>query len=235
VTDDVVLLPSLGRPARDFANLVARLTSHGFTCWPLDPVATVPAGFTLFDLARDTARRLDDVGVTTTHLIGHAFGNRLARALTVVAPDRVRSLTLLAAGGHAPIPAEVSRALAHCFSLPPGSPEHLEAVRTAFFAPGHDPSVWADGWNPAIAEYQRAAVVAVEPAEWWDAVAPRVLVVQGLDDVIASPENGRHYVRSHRDIATLVEIPDAGHAMIVEQPDAVADAVLAHLRARGGP
>lgn len=234
MTDDVVLLPSLGRPARDFAHLVTRLTADGFTCWPLDPLASVPAGFTLFDLARDTARRMDDVGVTAVHVIGHAFGNRLARAVTVVVPDRVRSLTLLAAGGHAPIPPDVSRALAHCFSLPPGSPEHLEAVRTAFFAPGHDPSIWVDGWNSAIAEYQRAAVVAVEIAEWWDAVAPRVLVVQGLNDVIAPPENGRHYVQSHRDVATLVEIPNAGHAMIVEQPDAVADAVLAHLRASVG-
>jgi pimeloyl-ACP methyl ester carboxylesterase len=228
---DVALLPSLGRPASDFDDLVTRLTDADFTCWPLDPLASVPVGATLFDLAHDTVRRLDDVGVDTLHLIGHAFGNRLARAVATIVPDRVRSLTLLAAGGHVPIPADVSRALAHCFSLVPGSPEHLEAVRTAFFAPGHDPSVWSTGWNAHIAEYQRAAVVAVDPAEWWDAVAPRVLVLQGLDDVVAPVENGRRYVADHADRATLVELVDAGHAMIVEQPDAVADAVVAHLRA----
>jgi pimeloyl-ACP methyl ester carboxylesterase len=234
MTNDVVLLPSLGRPASDFESLVARLTDDGFRCWPIDPVMTVPTGSTLFDLARDTVRRLDDAGVGEMHLIGHAFGNRLARAVTTVAPERVTTLTLLAAGGHAPIPSDVSRALAHCFSLETHTPEHLDAVRAAFFAPGHDPTVWADGWSAGIAAYQRAAVVAVESAEWWDAVAPRVLVVQGLDDVIAPPENGRRYVADHTDCATLVELADAGHALIVEQPDAVATAVLAHLRGGAG-
>jgi pimeloyl-ACP methyl ester carboxylesterase len=231
VTKDVVLLPSLGRPASDFTDLVARLTAADFTCWPLDPLATVPVGSTLFDLARDTMGRLDDAGVTSAHLIGHAFGNRLARAVATIAPDRVSSLTLLAAGGHVPIPPAIGRALALCFALSPGSPEQLDAVRTAFFAPGHDPTTWADGWNAVVAEYQRAAVLAVEPSEWWDAVAPRVLVVQGLDDAIAPPENGHHYVDDHADCASLVELAEAGHAMIVEQPDAVAAAVLTHLRA----
>jgi pimeloyl-ACP methyl ester carboxylesterase len=56
-----------------------------------------------------------------------------------------------------------------------------------------------------------------------------VLVIQGLDDVIAPPENGRRYVDDHRDVARLVEISGAGHAMIVEQAEAVGESVLGFL------
>lgn len=230
MTLDVVLLPSLGRPASDFDPLVAHLAREGFRCWPLDPVPAVPSGTTLLDLARDTVSRVDAASVDRFHLVGHAFGNRLARAVTATAGGRVASLTLLAAGGHVPIPPEAAHALALCFTLPAGTPEHLEAVRYAFFAPGHDPAVWADGWNPDVAEYQRAAVASTDTAAWWDAVAPHVLVVQGLQDAIADPENGRRYAADHADRTTLVELPDAGHALIVEQPEAIAAAMLTHLR-----
>lgn len=228
---DVVLLPSLGRPATDFDQLASSLAAAGFRCWPIEPLPDVPATSTLFDLARDTLRRLDEADVSNVHLVGHAFGNRLARAVTTVAPERVRTLTLLAAGGYIPIPTDAGLALTRCFTLPAGSSEHLDAVRTAFFAPGHDPSVWRDGWNAHVAEYQRRAVTSVDASEWWDAVAPRVLVVQGLDDAIAPPENGRRYAADHADRTTLVEVSDAGHALIVEQPDRVAQALLAHLGA----
>ena len=60
-------------------------------------------------------------------------------------------------------------------------------------------------------------------------MAPRVLVVQGLQDVCAPPENGRRYVAAHPAEATLVEV-DAGHALLPEQPRAVVEAVIGFLR-----
>ena len=44
------------------------------------------------------------------------------------------------------------------------------------------------------------------------------------------PENGRRFVAAHPDVATLVEIDGAGHALLPEQPAAVASAVLGFLR-----
>lgn len=230
MTTDVVLLPSLGRPGRDFDPIVTGLTEGGFHCWPLDPLPHAAAGATLFDLARDTVTRMENAGVSTMHLVGHAFGNRLARAVTTVAPERVASLTLLAAGGYVPIPPDAAAALARCFTLPAGSPAHLDAVRHAFFAPGHDPAVWADGWDASVAEYQRSAVTATDAREWWDAEAPRVLVIQGLDDTVALPENGRRYAADHAERTTLVELENAGHALVVEQPEKIVAAMLSHLR-----
>jgi pimeloyl-ACP methyl ester carboxylesterase len=229
VPRDVVLLPSLGRPGSDFADLGRRLEARGYVARPLDPPLTVPDGTDLHDVASLVVSRLDEEGVGAFHLIGHAFGNRLARMVTSDFPDRVASLTLLAAGGEVPAPHDIMESLLASFddSLSPG--DHLHHVGRAFFAPGNDPAVWASGWNAQVARWQGTALQATPREDWWDAVAPHVLVIQGLDDAIAPPENGRHYADDHRDVARLVEIPNAGHAMVVEQAALVSRSVLSFL------
>ena len=54
-----------------------------------------------------------------------------------------------------------------------------------------------------------------------------MLVLQGLHDVIAPPENGRSLKRDHPESVTLVEFPDLGHGMVRERPDLVANAIIA--------
>ncbi|MGP0031736.1 MAG: alpha/beta fold hydrolase [Acidimicrobiales bacterium] len=225
----VVLLPSLGRPAGDFADLVQRLRARGFTTHAMEPPASVADGTTLHGLATEVVSRLDDAAVPQFHLVGHAFGNRLARAVTADFPDRVASLTLLAAGGFDPPSAEVADSLRACFDATLPHRERLAQVGRAFFAPGHDPSVWASGWMFDVAAYQGAALGATPRDDWWDAAAPRVLVIQGLDDLVAPPQNGRRYVGDHPDVARLVEIRDAGHALIVEQPERVGETIVQFL------
>lgn len=228
-TPHVVLLPSLGRPASDFDDLSARLRSAGFVPHAVDPLPAWDGEPTLHDLAVAVRREMDECGIDTAHLIGHAFGNRLARTVTADHPDRVVTLTLLAAGGYVPIAPAIDHALLSCFDESLSRVEHLEHVRTGFFAPGNDPSVWSGGWMPAVARYQRGAVIRTDRADWWDAVAERVLVVQGLEDVIAVPENGRRYVADHTDRAVLVEISGAGHAMLPERPSEIGTAVVEFL------
>src|SRR5438477_3312757 len=64
----------------------------GGSCGSLD-------GATLHDLASDVAGVIKAIGCGPAHLVGHAFGNRIARCLAVDQPPLVRSVTLLAAGG----------------------------------------------------------------------------------------------------------------------------------------
>ena len=234
VPGDVVLLPSLGRPAADFSDLVHRLESHGYTTHPMEPPPTVPPGVYLHDVADDLVALLGDEGVTTFHIIGHAFGNRLARVVTSDFPDQVASLTLLAAGGYVPGRADAMESLVACFDTSLPQAERLRHVGRAFFSPGHDPSVWATGWMPAVAAWQAEALAATSEEDWWDAVAPRVLVIQGIEDAVAPPENGRRYVSDHKDVAQLVEIRNAGHALIVEQPELVGESVVSFLLAVDG-
>jgi pimeloyl-ACP methyl ester carboxylesterase len=143
----------------------------------------------------------------------------------------VASLTLLAAGGLVEPDPSLWVSLGHCFDPSLPEEEHLHHVRTAFFAPGNDPSVWREGWMPGVFRYQRAAVQSTPRDDWWGASAERVLVVQALQDAIAPPGNGRRYVAESAPHARLVEIDGAGHAMLPEQPALIAAALVDFLGA----
>lgn len=225
----VVMIPSLGRPASDFLTIAPALEHGGFRLVLLDPRPQWPGSPSLHDLAADSLAQLDALGLDSFHLVGHAFGNRLARTIAADAPQRVASLALLAAGGLVEPPADVWDGLARCFdsSLPPDV--HLSEVKRVFFAPGNDASVWRDGWMPSVSKYQRFAVRSTPRSDWWGASVDRVLVVQGLSDVIAPPDNGRRYVAEFAPHARLVEIEGAGHALLPERPREIAAALLEHL------
>ena len=62
-----------------------------------------------------------------------------------------------------------------------------------------------------------------------------MLVLQGTDDVVVLPENAQRLAAEFPERVTVVQIARAGHAMLPEQPDAIADAVLAHLRVPAPP
>ena len=64
---------------------------------------------------------------------------------------------------------------------------------------------------------------------WWGGSAP-LLVIQGLQDTVALPENGRLLKAGFGDRVQLIEIDCAGHALLPEQPEIVATNVLAFLR-----
>jgi len=218
----VAFLPSLGRYPDDFADLAAAVVEAGFEAVPV--TFTADGVTTLHDLAAQAAHALGDGG-PPAHLVGHALGNRIARCLAADRPELVRSVTLLAAGGRVPPDEEAAAALRNCFNeLSPD--DHLNAVATAFFAPGNDATVWRDGWDGALAWAQSEAVHATPVDDWWTAGdSVPVLVVQGLDDRVAPPGNGRDLVEQIGARARLVELPNAGHALLPEQPEAIATAV----------
>ncbi len=230
-TAPVVFVPSLGRPGSDFDVLVEALVAEGFEAFAIDPPASMPGEPTLHALVAEIITELDSSGIAQAHLVGHAFGNRVVRCVVADRPERVRSMTLLAAGGAIEIADDMLAHLWSCFdkALPPD--EHLAHVQAAFFAPGNDPSPWRKGWKEAIARYQSAAVQRTNRDDWWDAVADPTLIIQGLQDVIAVPENGRRFHAAHPDVTQLVEIDGAGHALVPEQPDAILAALVPFLRA----
>lgn len=226
----VLLLPSLGRPASDLADLAADLAAAGYTALLADPpgvdgvaVPDPPPG-TLHDLAALALAGLDERDLPVA-VVGHAFGGRIARCLAADRPQLVRSVVVLGGGGRIPGDPEAVAALRACFDPHLDPEEHLDAVRSAFFAPGNDPGVWAGGWWPEAAELQRRAGSATAVADWWGAGESPVLVVVGAQDRISPPGNGRQLVDQLGGRATLVEIAGAGHALLPEQPAAVSAAV----------
>lgn len=231
----VVFLPSLGRGATDFADLGARVAAAGYRVAAPQPRgiggSDAPLdGLTQSILAADVAAVIDALSPDgTAVVVGHAFGNRIARTLATDHPERVRSLVLLACGGQVDPEPEHRTALTAVFDESLSAHDHLQAVGTAFFAPGHDARVWADGWFPHVARAQRQAQAATE-GRWREAGTARVLIVQPANDVIAPPANAVALAELLGDRASITTVPDAGHALLPEQPARVAELVLDHLR-----
>ena len=231
----VVMHPSLGRWSRDFDSLAAAIVKAGFNAFSIDPrgigESSAPLEVTtLQSCADDVLAVIGALGMQSVHLIGHAFGNRVMRQVASNRHDLVRSIVLLGAGGRVHGDQEARTAVGRCFELDLPDAERLQAVETAFFAPGNDPRVWTDGWFPIAKDAQQQALVGADPTQWWlGGIAP-MLIVQGLQDRAAPPENGRQLQRKRVAPTELVEINGAGHALLPEQPDIIASNVASFLR-----
>jgi pimeloyl-ACP methyl ester carboxylesterase len=231
----LVLLPGLGRPATDLDPLAALLIGGGYRVAQPDPLgsggSTGPMdGLTLHDLAADISAVIETLGGGPATLIGQAFANRIARMTATDRPDLVSAVVLLGCSGKVQPTSDIAEAirLAQAIDTPPDV--RARAVRSAWFGPGRDISVWLDGWSQPVMQAYLAAAAATETASWWTAGRAKVLIVQGAEDVAAPPANGHLLQAEIGARATLVDLAGIGHAVGVEGPDAVARVILPYLR-----
>lgn len=232
----VVLIPSLGRGAEDFDDLAGRLAAAG-----LRALAPQPRGFgassgplqalTLHDLARDIATVIERENHGPAVVAGHAFGNFVARATAADFPHLVKAVVLLAAAHLWPVPPDIRESIhkSHLMSLP--DEERIPHLKHAFFASGSDPRVWLSGWNEEVMLAERAATEATPRPEWWNAGDAPVLDVQPENDVMTPPASrDRYRDELGAERVTTVLIPRCGHALLPEQPAAVAEALIAFVK-----
>ncbi|MDE3204516.1 MAG: alpha/beta hydrolase [Acidobacteriota bacterium] len=232
---DVVVLPSYGRDGgEDFDALAAALASAGHRVLRPQPrgiaSSTGPMqAVTMEDLADDVAAVIDQLGHAPAVVLGHAFGNFVARVLATNHPDRVDAVILAAASGRNVDP-EVNSApfRAGDPSLPDS--ERLAALRLAFFAPGHDPSIWLSGWYPETLTMQHGAVKRLDPTPYWGAGDAPILEIIAENDPFHAPEEWGDLRAELGDRVTTTVIQAASHALFPEQPDAVAETIIGYLQ-----
>lgn len=228
----VLYIPSLARGVGDFDDLAARMARRGYMAILPDPRGSGgsrgPPAANLFELAKDYEVVLSTLCMGPVDVVGHAFGNRVTRALATAAPERVGRIALLAGGGEVP-PTEAVTAALQGSAAQGEKPdaERLKDLQLAFFAKGNDPAVWLTGWNAEMARAQGRANRATPPAQWWTAGRAPVMLLQAAEDPIAPPANGVALKRDIGERLSLVALPHASHAMLPEQPDAVAAALTA--------
>jgi len=102
----VVILPSRGRGADDYDEVARRAAAAGYRVLRPQPRgiggSTGPMkGLTLHDLARDVAAVIEHERAGPAVVVGHAFGNWVARMTAVDHPELVRGVAILAARGEA--------------------------------------------------------------------------------------------------------------------------------------
>lgn len=235
----VLLLPSLGRGAEDFAGIAPLIAAAGFRVLMPEPRGIGRSDgpmerLTLYDLAEDAAAVLEAEGTGPAIIAGHAFGNWVARALSAARPALVRGVALLAASITQTLDPAVRASIDGSFDPDLGEAERLAHLQRGYFAAGHDARVWLTGWHPPVARMQRAATAATADQRW-RRVADRhpTLYVAAAEDSIA-PVPGLEALRDALgERVLLIVIPRAGHALLPEQPEATAEAVIAFARSPG--
>jgi pimeloyl-ACP methyl ester carboxylesterase len=237
----IVMLPSRGRGADDFDEVAGELVKAGFRVLRPQPRgAALSLGpmqnLTLHDLAHDVAAVIRNAGNGGPAIIvGHAFGSWVARMTAIDHPELVRGVVMAAAAAKAypvgfPGAQELSEAVRKSgdFTLPDS--ERLRYLRLAFFAPDSDPRIWLQGWHPAADEMQLAAGRATQQSEWWSGGGVPLLDLQGELDPFKPRSMANEMRDEFGERVSVVVIQDASHALIQEQPDAVAAAILAWIK-----
>jgi pimeloyl-ACP methyl ester carboxylesterase len=236
----VLALPGSGLDVSWFELLGPKVAEAGYRFVAVNPrgidgsTGTL-AGLTLDILARDVAGAVEEVNVEQAHLVGWAFGNRVARAVAANHPNRVATVILLAAGGKIP-PTQATRDAQNRLDTEPNLPDSTRArlLRETRFSPASDPlaitaSVGTGVWSEAR-EAQRATRSGRTLASWWPGGSKPLLVVQGEDDMTAPPANGLALQDEFPDRVELVELEGAGHFLLVEKPAEVAEVIVSYLR-----
>lgn len=234
----VVLLPSRGRDSEDYDEVASGIAEAGYRVLRPQPRGTCRSagpmtGLTLHDLASDVAAVIAHAGGGPAVVAGHAFGNWVARMTAADHPRLVRGVVILAAASKSyPRFAGAQRlveAVKKAGDPAVAETERVQHLRSAFFAPGHDPGEWLKGWYPEVNQSQFEAGRATRQEEWWGAGSAPLLDLQAELDPFKPRETANELKEEFGDRVTIAVIPDASHALIPEHPAAVVAAIVAWL------
>jgi pimeloyl-ACP methyl ester carboxylesterase len=232
----IVLLPSLGRGAEDFDPIADRLATAGLRVLRPQPRGIGAsrgsmATMDLHDCAADIAAVIEAERGGDAFVVGHAFGNRVARMLATDRGDLVRAVSLVAANvGHAPSPPVVREAIKASANPALPEAERLQALEFAFFAAGNDARGWLQGWYPEVLAAQRIAGDRTSRQADYAGGGKPILYLQPDHDPLAHVEDAEEFQRALGARVTVRIVPHASHAAIVEQPGFIADALIDYAR-----
>jgi pimeloyl-ACP methyl ester carboxylesterase len=218
-------------PARWFAwhghsVLAVDLPGHGRSEGPV--LDSVP------ELARWLGRVMDAAGVARAAVIGHSMGGAIALEAAAALPERVTRMALLGTAAAIPVNAALLEAAKD-------APERAYQMMTAWShgvaakMGGHPvPGLWMTGGSLALLARNAAGVLHTDLAActaWTSGAeaAARVrcpaLVIMAANDIMTPPRKGAELARLIPGSRT-VTLPDCGHMLVTEQPDATLDALI---------
>ena len=206
--------------------------------------------YTMLELANDTAGMMDALKIPKADVMGYSLGSFLAQQLTISYPEKVNSLILVAStcGGKDGIdqPPEFKKSQSEIVNktLNNGSisTEEIKSLVTASLGSGwvrlHPESLEGfenitslqqlkPGLPPEIANNQNNVGHAWTATNWSGAcdalakIAKPTLVIAGTDDNYYVPHGNALILADKIPGAWLVQIKDAGHAVMDQYPDEI--------------
>jgi pimeloyl-ACP methyl ester carboxylesterase len=231
-----LLVPALATRHR---LLVPDLPGHGGS----SPLASAPTLNPFADAVAELARRED---MLPAPVVGHSMGGVIALRLALRRPDAVRAVVLAAAAGISTVERRARLAFslvsvtkpARLFAPHRGAIARSRLLRAAVFgywevsdtAAFSPLAVESFLSGPAIhtdVETAGWALLRDDPRADLDRLSCPRLLLWGARDHMIPVGDGIEYAR--RLNAPLRVIPDCGHLLIGERPDACADAILSFL------
>ena len=111
--------------------------------------------------------------------------------------------------------------------------EREPSVKNAFFAPMSEvPYYWVTGWYRDTGWMQEAMDVdhSSTSADWVGGGKAPMLILNGEYDVAAPVANATYMKETYPNRVTVFTVPNAGHAMLAEQPEFITDHVISYLK-----
>ncbi|KAL2788218.1 Alpha/Beta hydrolase protein [Aspergillus keveii] len=230
----IILIHALSMDGRMFTEVAPSLTSAGrvitYDLRGHGYARGAPLTTSLDHLVDDLKQLVDILDIEKADVYGASYGGAVAQYFTLAHPSRVRSLCTMAtsAQGHPLLATRATRA----------EEGHMQELVAEAIIRWFLPETIA--LNPWFVRYARANVEQVRVEEWaaaWRAMAALdclhripeisvpILVLAGKQDASATPEHMKPIYQESPN-GTYVELDPGTHMMVMEQPEAVANALL---------
>ena len=244
--DPLVLIRGLGSNADHWYAQVPGLSGH-YRVITFDnrgiARSSDPGGpFTIPDMAEDTVRLMNALGIEQAHVLGLSLGGMIAQEMAIRHPQRIKGLILVVTlcGGQHQVVAEDAVREKLQRMIVEGSVDARIMALDVFFAPRtirERPQVLqayaeVSMKYPAgmeILQRQWEAASRHDTYDCLDRIKAPTLVLTGEEDVLIPPGNSE-ILAERIPGAELLVIPGGGHQIMIEQPQACNQAIIAFLQ-----
>ena len=182
--------------------------------------------------AQAIRRWMDALGLRRAVFAGHSMGGAIAQTLALESPERVLGLVLVGTGARLRVAPAILEGTASAATFP----QAVQTIVDWAFSPSTDARMveiaarrWAEV-RPSVLHGDFLACDRFDVLSRLKAITAPTLVVCGEEDHL-TPLRYAQFLAEHIPAARLVTIPRAGHMVMLEQPQAVAQAVEAFLNA----
>jgi pimeloyl-ACP methyl ester carboxylesterase len=178
-------------------------------------------------------RALEAAGVNAAALVGHSMGALIALETAARTPASVRGLALLGVAERMPVHPELQAAAEGNERLAPQLVAAWGHGRSGHFGGNPAPGLWMMGGAVSLLERAppgtlAAGLAACNAYDGAAAAAARVacptLLLLGAADRMTPPAKAKPLGAAIKTARTVI-LPDAGHMLMTERPDAVIDAL----------